>query len=212
VLVERGDAELVEREREFNLYTTKGFVGTYTVTQLRSLIPAGQVPRKATCGEVRRGIFGVTQRFPVPVVSMAEFTDLDASFAEAKMPLTVTTPASMPDSSGRFSCPKCSKTGIRRAFGGWGGVSASVLLLFLNNKALQIEMENETQHILSPGGFIGNGVSADKLDRMQQDVAAPFYVINALLVVFGLWMLYIALFGKTTCKACGYRWRAKAKA
>jgi hypothetical protein len=111
-----------------------------------------------------------------------------------------------------LTCPKCSKTDIHRPFGGWRWFLASIVLLCLSNKLLELQLIKVTESFFSPYDLIPSPFSQKKeipievINKAQTAAAAPFYVVNVCLILFAVWMLYIALFGKNKCAACGHRW------
>lgn len=69
------------KERQFNLYSPRGYVGTYTSTALRQLILDRMIPINSIYGEVRRGLFGVRQLSPVSIAVIPEFVGLDEYYS-----------------------------------------------------------------------------------------------------------------------------------
>jgi hypothetical protein len=88
--------------------------------------------------------------------------------------------------------PKCSKTNVNRPFGGWGGFQISILLLFLNNKLLDLQLHKVVESSFAPSDFILNpfvekrAVNSQEIEKMQNAVAFPFYVVNVCLVVLAV--------------------------
>ena len=90
--------------------------------------------------------------------------------------------------SQELSCPKCSKTDIRRPFR-WRDFQISVVSAFIASAAFEVITARLSSNCLL--------------------VKIP--LVAVLICCFGLpcWTLFSALFGQNRCKTCGYHWKGE---
>jgi hypothetical protein len=94
-----------------------------------------------------------------------------------------------------LSCPKCSKTDIRRPYG-WGAFGISIVVLFVGAAIVQAVIPEKA-------------IEAGQVSFAAQELSGG---IQTCLVVAVIWTFFSALLGKNRCKACGHRWKDRARA
>jgi hypothetical protein len=113
---------------------------------------------------------------------------LDAARMElTKRNIDVETVPAMPESQG-LSCPKCSKTDIRRPFC-WRDFQISVLLALVASTAFEV-------------------ITA-RLSSNSLLVKVPLVAFLTCCLVLPCWTFFSALLDMKRCRKCGYRWKGK---